>query len=248
MKILNLVPVVGDIWTDEMGEYITKYLMKDTEMVTWKLDYGPATIEGEYDEVMCAPDIVFKCIQAEKEGFDAIFIDCFGDPAVRAAREAVNIPVFGGFEPSIYYALGVADKIGIVTVLPEVVPLLNGLIAKAGLQYRVPSVRYVNIPVHELHSLDNMVTALIDECLKAAKEDGVGAIVLGCTAFVDVKEAVEAAFEKAGYKIPVIEAAQSAVMLLETYVRMGLNHSGVNYMPPRTKQRLWWAGKEATEI
>lgn len=248
MKILNLIPVVGDFWTDEMTRYISKFLLPDTQVDTWFLDHGPSSIEGEYDEVLASSGVVFKCIEAEKAGYDAIFVDCFGDPGVRAAREAVNIPVFGGFEPIIHYALGTADKLGIVTVLPAVVPMLNGQVARAGLGYRISTIRNVNIPVLDLGDISELIGSLIGESKKAIDEDGVGTIILGCTAMVGVKEEVEKALMDAGYKVPVIEAGQAAMIMLETFVRMGLYHSEVTYMPPGEKYRNWWGGDTVVEF
>jgi allantoin racemase len=248
MKILNIVPITSDIWTGEMDNYVRKFLLPDTEVVSRCLKHGPASIESAYDEVLASPEVVMFCKQAEQEGFDGVFVDCFGDPGVKAARECVSIPVFGGFEPAVYYALGIADRIGIITVLPDVLSMLNGLIAKEGMRERVTSLRYVSIPVLDLSGLDKLITALIDEGKKAISEDGVGAIVLGCTAMVGVKEAVEAGLKSAGYDVTVLEAAQASLIMLETYVRMGYRHSRLNYLPPREKARTWWGGGETAQI
>jgi allantoin racemase len=248
MKLLNLIPITSDIWTDKMDKYVRQFLLPDTEVVTWLLKHGPASIESEYDEVFASPEVVMMCKQAEQEGFDGIFVDCFGDPGVKAARESVNIPVFGGFEPAMFYALGIADKVGIVTVLPDVVSMLNGLIAKEGLHDRVASLRYVNIPVLDLDSLDKLTSALIDESKKAIVDDGAGVIVLGCTAMVGVKETVEAGLKSAGFDVSVIEAAQASLIMLETFVRMGFKHSRLTYLPVRDKGRTWWGGDTTTEI
>jgi allantoin racemase len=248
MKILNILPVISDIWTPEMQAYVTKDLLPDTVVDTVVLKYGPGSIEGEYDEIMAAPEVVFSCKDAAKKGYDAIFVDCFGDPGVRAAREGVEIPVFGGFEPAIFYALGVADKIGIVTVLPEVVPMLNGIIAKEGLQKRIPSLRYVDIPVLDLGDIKKLIDAIVKESIKAIEEDGVEMIVLGCTAMVGVKEGVEEGLAAEGYDVVIIEAARAALIMLETYVRMNLSHSRITYMPPREKPRTWLGGDTITDI
>lgn len=243
MKLLNLPPVIDTgFGGKEMDDYVANYLLPDTQMDTWHLDYGPSSIEGEYDEALAAANVVLKCIEAENAGYDAVFVNCFGDPGVRAAREAVNIPVFGGFEPIAYYALGTADKIGIVTVLPNVVPMIEGEIVRYGLEKRFSKVRYVNIPVLDLEEIEPLVQAVAEESKKAITEDGAGTIVLGCTAMAGVKEQVEKALEEEGYRVPVMEAGQAAVVMLETFVRMGLYHSRVTYMPAREKVRKLWTG------
>lgn len=232
MKILDLVPVTTPgIISTAMEQYINKYVSPGTQVDVSQITQGTPSIECEYDEAMCAPDIIAHCIAAEKDGYEGVFINCFGDPGVRAARECVNIPVFGGFEPVMHLALGMADQIGIVTVLPNVLPMIKGNIAKAHLDDRVACVRSVDIPVLELSSHEKLCNAVFEESVKAIREDGAEAIVLGCTAMVDVTETVQARLHEAGYLIPVLEAAQSAVMLLELSVRMGLKQSRMTYMP-----------------
>ncbi|MFR3290889.1 MAG: aspartate/glutamate racemase family protein [Lachnospiraceae bacterium] len=147
VKILNLLPVTADVLTSERFDYMCRYLEPDTLVETYQITQGPPTIECEYDEALAAPYVLELCQKAKAEGFQAIFINCFGDPGVKAARELVDLPVFGGFEPATHFALGLADKIGIVTVVPNVVPLIEGNIAKARLEGRVTGVRNVNIPV-----------------------------------------------------------------------------------------------------
>lgn len=248
VRILNLIPVITDIWNDDMQKYVTRGLLPDTEVISRRITCGPASIECEYDAAFALPDIIFMSKAAEKEGFDGIFVNCFDDPGVRAVREAVNIPVFGGFEPAVLYALGIADTAGIITVLPNGVPKVRENVGKAGLQYRIPSIRYVDIPVLDLEDSKKLIAALIIEGEKAVKEDGVEVLILGCTAMVGVKEAVEAGLKAKGYHITLIEAAQASLFMLETYIRLKWNHSRLAYMPPPPKKRLWQFGSGLTEI
>lgn len=232
IKIRNIIPVTGDVITSEMVDYIKKYLSPDTELSTVQIKKGPPSIECAYDEALCAPDVLRLCREAELDGCDAIFINCYGDPAVRAAREYVNIPVFGGFEPSLLLCMGLADNIAIITVMNNVLPLLEGNAAKSHFGGRVCCVRSIDIPVEDLQQHDKVVDALVAESLKAIQVNGAQAISLGCTAMVDVAEDVRRALKDHGYEIPVIEAAQAAVMLLEVEARMHLLQSRITYMRP----------------
>ena len=212
--IKNIIPVTGNVITPEMVEYTRKYLQPDTELRTVQIKVGPPSKE------------------AEEEGCDGIFINCYGDPAVKAAREYVDIPVFGGFEPSLHLAMGLADKIAIITVMNNVLPMLEGNVAKSHFDGRVCCVRSIDIPVEDLQQHDKVVAALIAETEEAIRVDGAQAVSLGCTAMVDVAEDVQAGLLKKGYEIPVIEAAQAAVMLLELEARMHLKQSRITYMRP----------------
>lgn len=232
LVIKNIIPVTGDVITPEMIAYTAKYLSPDTELHTVQIKVGPPSIECEFDEAMAAPDVLRLCREAEAEGCDGIFINCYGDPAVKAAREYVEIPVFGGFEPSLHLALGLADKVAIITVMDNVLPMIEGNVAKSHLDGRVCCVRSIDIPVEDLQQHDKLVAALIEETVEAIQKDGAQAVSLGCTAMVDVTEDVQKGLLERGYDIPVIEAAQAAVMLLELSAKMGLRQSRITYMRP----------------
>lgn len=234
IRLLNLDPVTAGAAQEELA-YMGKYLGPDTQLDSWAIKDGPASIENEYDEAMAQPAVIELAKKAEAEGFDGIFVDCFGDPAVRAIRECVDIPVFGGFEPVIHLSLGTADKIAIVTVLPDVIPMLRNSVARAGLSDRIIEIMSVDIPVLELSDRKKLLNALYHKSILAVKEKGAEAIVLGCTAMIDVAEELEKALHAADINVPVLEAAQSALMMLELYAKMGLSHSKLTYRRPREK-------------
>lgn len=228
----------------DLCESLTKYLQEQYPgmILTWCGALDSITdakraylLLEEYFPTACAmagPDVLRLCKEAEAEGCDGIFINCFGDPAVKAARELVNIPVFGGFEPAMHLALGLADKIAIISVMKNVLPMIEGEVAKSHFDGRVCCVRSIDIPVEELQQHDRLVKALIEEAVNAITTDGAQAVALGCTAMVDVAEDVQAGLLLKGYDIPVIEAAQAAVMLLELSAKMGLKQSRITYMRP----------------
>ena len=235
VKLMNLMPVTADVMTPVILQDMCKYLAPDTQIVTAQIRQGPFTIECEYDEALAAPEVLKLCRQAERDGFDGIFINCFADPGVRAARELVGIPVYGGFEPAAHIALGLADAVGIVTVMPNVVPVIRGNVAKARLDRRIVTIRNVNIPVGEIADHEKLCAALAVQCLEAIRADGVQAIVMGCTGFVGVAERLRAELLDKGYDVPVLEAAQCALKLLELHAAMGLRHSRLTYMVPPPK-------------
>ncbi len=235
MKYLNLIPVPNPELAQEIEKAMHGAASEGTILDMTTVDYGPASIEGEYDEALSAAAIMDKC--AKVGAYDGVFVNCFGDPGVRAAREYLGVPVFGGFEPPILLALGLADKIGIVTVLKNVVPMIQGNIKKAGWEDRVPSVRVVNIPVLDLEKADDLVDAIAQEAKNAIEIDGVEAIVLGCTGMAGAAEKIHGYLLEAGYDVPVIDPTFAAIKLLEVYGALGLKPSRLTYMPIRDKER-----------
>ena len=230
MKLLFLDPVTSET-TGEQLKHIRKYLDDGTELVWDKISHGPYTIQSEYDEALALPAILEKCEAAEKDGFDGIFINCFGDPAVRAAREICGFPVFGGFEPVVHTAMGLGDRIAVLNVLENVLPMNRGLVAKAHLAQRVVHMGTLGIPVCDLADEAKTIEAVVRESLRAVKEHGAEVIILGCTRMVGIAGEAEIRLKEQGCEIPVLESAVVGVTLLEMYAKMGLKHSRKTYMP-----------------
>lgn len=237
LTLLDIVPVTAPgILAPDMMEDMARYLMDTTQVIHRQIKEGPVTIECEYDEAYSAPQVVSLAVaEAQAQKAHGVFVNCFGDPGVRATREKLKVPVFGGFEPAIYLGLGLGDTLGIVTVLKNVVPMINGAIARAGLEKRVVSVRTLNLSVLELQDREKMMENLYLECKKAIEEDGVSVLVMGCTGIIGVTEEMSRRLGADGYDVPVLEAAQCAMMLTELYARMGLYQSRQTYMEPPEK-------------
>src|SRR5262249_22731718 len=69
-----------------------------------EVDTGPASIECAFEIALAAPGTIAKIIDAEKQGIDAVVIDCMGDPGLVGAREAVVIPVLGAGQTAMHVA------------------------------------------------------------------------------------------------------------------------------------------------
>ncbi|MFZ5652704.1 MAG: aspartate/glutamate racemase family protein [Bacillota bacterium] len=240
MRIKVIIPITSDLLNEEARQEIKGFVSPGTEFEVENIEYGPASIECAYDEALSVPDILNKVKKAAEEGFEGIIIDCFGDPGVKPARELVDIPVYGAFEPAVLMAAGLGQHLGIVTVLPNVLPMLEDLGKKLGLSERLVSIRYVSIPVLELGDRDKLESALLEQSLEAIQKDGVHVIILGCTGMIGLAANLQQRLKEAGYDVPVIDPAFAAVKLVESYISMGVKHSRLNYMPPPDKPRRWW--------
>ena len=97
MKICLIVPIITKTFIDEehTEERFGNYVRLDTEVDIVYLDYGPASIESRYDEVLASPFVVEKAVWAEENGYDAVVVSCMNDPAVEAVKELLKIPVVG---------------------------------------------------------------------------------------------------------------------------------------------------------
>lgn len=59
---------------------------------------GPSEIHNAHDVRAAAPFVVQTIVDAARDGFDAVIVDCTADPGVAEARKVVSIPVVGAGE------------------------------------------------------------------------------------------------------------------------------------------------------
>lgn len=127
MKIRIIAPIIVDTFNAEILKEASLYKSPDTEIDVVNLDKGPASIESFFDTYCAVPDITKKVKEAQNEGFDGVFIDCFGEPGVEGSRELVEIPVVGGFKPAALTASLISSRWSIVTILRNVIPRIRDM-------------------------------------------------------------------------------------------------------------------------
>ncbi len=184
--------------------------------------FGPASIEGYYDEAFAVPGLLDEI--AKTPDADAFVVACFDDTGLEAARCATDAPV--------HMASLIADKFSVVTTLPRSIAPIEKNLVKYGLASRCARVRAANVAVLDLEEPDSDACRTIEaEILRALAEDGAEAIVLGCAGMTDLVRDLE---RKVG--APVLDGVACAVGLAETLARLGLRTSKRNtYAPPRPK-------------
>jgi len=237
LKVKIIIPISSPDLDAEAVEEFAGYAFPDTQTSVTHLDYGPASIECELDDAICVPDFLNKAKQAEAEGYDAVISDCFLDPAVKPAREVLSIPVVGAAEASMRFAASLGHRFSVVTVLPNVVAGIENLAMEYGVDEKLASVRYVDIPVLDLGDKEKLIDALHREMLAAIKEDHAHVLVLGCTGMMGVAKEMEKWLKKDGYEVPVVDPAAASLKFAESLVSMGLKQSRLTYMPPPEKTR-----------
>ena len=115
------------------------------------LEEGPSSIESVFEEMLAAPGTMDAALTAQAEGCDAVIVDCFGDPGLPAAREMLQIPVFGPGECSMHVAAMLGQRFSIFTVVPGVVAMLSELAHRYGVADKLAAIRLIDIPVLALH-------------------------------------------------------------------------------------------------
>ncbi len=239
MKIRVIRPVIRPVAEDESLEGLSAVASPDTEISTVSLDKGPASIESTYESALAAIGVVAKIVEAEQDGVDAVVANCMDDPGVEAAREMVSIPVIGPAEASMHMAAMLGHRFSVISVLEADERAFFDHATKAGLASRLASVRAINIPVLELKDRDRTVRALVEQSVRAVREDGAHILIFGCTGMAGMAGDVEEGLRHQGIMdVQVIDPAILAFKIAEALAGMGLSHSKRSYPTPPEKERI----------
>ncbi len=197
------------------------------------LENGPGSVESAVDEALAAPGVIDAALQAEREGVDAVVIDCMLDPGLDAARESVSIPVIGCGEASMSTAAK-AGAFSVVTVLDRQARAFRELARRYGLSDHLCSVRGIGVPVLALESArESSIAATIAEAKAAVQEDGAAAIVFGCTGMLGFAPPVAIAL---GRTLSVIDPLPHATLKAHEAVLAGEHTDKAIYPSPEPKR------------
>lgn len=234
-KILVIIPIVNTQVLGDVQNEVGHVLAPDFQAVYQNVSQGTCVIESRYAEFLNTADIISLSKTAQDDGFDGIYVDCFGSPGVSTVRELVDIPVVGGFDGAVLMAMSIAQKFSIVTVVPSVVPMLEAQARDLGISSSIASIRNVNMPVQDLGDKTKLIAHLLEQSKIAIQQDGAQAIVLGCTGMVDVVDAVAEGLKQANLPAPVIDPSYASVCLLQSLIRCGVSQSRLTYYASSAK-------------
>lgn len=230
MRIHIVNPNTTGSMTETIGAAARSAAAPGTEVTATNPEFGPASIEGYFDEVFSIPGLIAEIRKADHA--DAFVIACFDDTGLDAARCAAAAPVVGIGEAGFHMASLIAGRFSVVTTLSRSVPAIEHNLARYGLASRCARVRASDIPVLELeHPGSNARQRISAEIAAAIAEDRAEAVVLGCAGMADL-----AASLSAEHGIPVLDGVACAVKLAEALAGLGLTTSkSGGYAFPRPK-------------
>jgi allantoin racemase len=188
-------------------------------------------IDSLRDVALASPEILEIALRAEEEGFDAVVLYCFSDPALAACREMLTIPVIGSAQAAILLAVALGYRISIITLTTARVAEKWMFARACGVdEGRIASVRGLdkNFSPSGGHS-DEVLQYLKKTALSCVKEDGADVLILGCLSLAEKGEWLSQAIG-----VPVVDPAFAGVSAAQQVVRLGLSHSKRAYpFPPR---------------
>lgn len=240
MHIRVINPTITTHWEEESRLAYAQAAHPDTKVSVVTLDWGTASIESYRDHALVIPDILNKALQAQREGVDAVIIDCMGDPGLYPLREALNIPVVGPAEASMHMAAMLAHRFSVLTVLDSRKPMMEEQVAGYGLTSKLASIRAFNIPVLDLEKDPQAtLTRVVDVGEMAVREDDAHILIPACTGLAGWAPRIQAQLAQRGCEVPVLDPPSVAVKLAEMFVSLGYAHSKRTFPAPEAKEYYW---------
>lgn len=153
----------------------------------WTSLDGPPAIQGPADGEACIPPLLELVRKASDAGAKAIIIGCFDDTGLNLARDIASCPVIGIGQAAYHMAVLSGRRFSVVTTLDVSVPILENNIHAYGFTSQLARVRASGVPVLDLET-DPVGTApvVVGEIERAATEDKVDVVVLGCAGMVHI--------------------------------------------------------------
>jgi allantoin racemase len=240
MQLLLINPNTSAAMTDGIAAAARAVAAPGTQIVATQPSFGPASIEGHYDEAFAAAGVAEQVRLHADAGFDGVVIACFGDPGLDAAREASRAPVLGVAEAAFHAASFVATGFSVVTTMTRTCVIAERLLQRYGFAHVCRGVHGTDIPVLALEDGGDAVFAQIEAaCREALARDRSGAIVLGCAGMAELAQRLQARLG-----VPVIDGVSAAVKFAEALAALGLATSKRgDYAPPLPKAYAGWAAR-----
>ncbi|MCP4198761.1 MAG: hydrogenase expression protein HupH [Proteobacteria bacterium] len=242
MKIKVLLPVTSEELLRETEATVQQWASSSLQIDVERNEYGTASIESRYDEMLCIPDLVRNAMKAEKEGYDGVVISCMFDSGLNPCRERLSIPVVAPARASLLYASELASSFAILTPLASCVEIIRSIASDLHLTSRLACIRRLDIPVSKLSNKDALLAALTKNAVDAIRDDGAHSVILGCTGILGMAEKLREGVANAGHDVPVLDPLLISIKYLETLISLGLSHSKRSYVEMPEKDHRWGSG------
>lgn len=237
MSVKQLIQVINPntsrAMTETIGEAARAVASPATEILAVCPEEGVPSIEGHFDEAVAAIGVLEQVKRGREQGVCGHVIACFGDPGLLAAREIATGPVIGIAEAAMHMATMVATRFSVVTTLPRTVIIARHLLQQYGFEHHCAALHAIDLPVLALEDGTGLAQQKVRErCIWAKKEDGSGAIVLGCGGMATLARELTQELE-----MPVIDGVGAAVKMVESLVALGLatsKHGDLDYPVRKT--------------
>lgn len=175
-------------------------------------------------------EILKSFLQAEEQGFDAIASACYFDGGVRAAQQALNIPVAGASISAMHFAAQIGTRFAAITTEAAWTFQMERNIEEFGMgHFAIPvhPVRAISVPMDKFFGAmaSGDYSVVVEDFTRVAKgciADGADVIISGC-GLMSPMLTLSGITEVDGVAVvdPMLSALKMAEMMVD-YKRAGL--------------------------
>lgn len=231
MRLLVINPNISEELSRLIAAEARRVASPGTEITMLTAPFGVAYLETRFEALIGA--YAAALLAAEHAGgHDALIIAAFGDPGVRAMREALDIPVVGLTEAALASACLLGNRFSIVAISRRISAWYREAVEENGLIGRLASIRSLDAPVRDIGAVQGEHAARLRElCAAAVEHDGADVIILGGAPLAGMARSIAGQIP-----VPVVEGVSSAVRHAESLValRPGSARAG-SFAPPPAK-------------
>lgn len=190
---------------------------------------GPASIDGARTSLQSAAAALGPLIQSNAlAGHDGFLVACYSaHPLVECLREMTSKPVMGIFQASIFWALSLGGRFGIVTTNQRwdyiLTKSVHDLIGSNPSFARVICTGYSAAEVHGETNKNPVQRAMAEAAQKLVRDDHCDIIILGCAGMTGLEQTVR---DAVGKHVTIIDAVVAGVHMLAGLIHAGQQTSG----------------------
>lgn len=191
MRILLINPNTTAAITERMVTYIGEVVGQTATFVPVTGRFGARYISTRAAAAIAA-HAALDALAEHVQGFDAVYLACFGDPGLAALKEVSPVPVVGMAEACCTEAARLSGRFGIVTGGALWKPMLEEFVATLGLSRQLAAVRTVALTGDQIaHDTDAALVPLAEACRACVNEDGAETVILGGAALAGLAQRIQ---------------------------------------------------------
>lgn len=185
---------------------------------------GPPCIDGVRTSIHSSSAALGPLIQGNALGsHDGFLVACYSaHPLVECLREMTTKPVMGIFQASVFWALSLGGRFGIVTTNRKwnyiLTKSVHDLIGSNPAFAKVVCTGFTAAEVHGEAHRNQVQRAMAEAAKKLVTEDNCDIIILGCAGMSGLEQTIR---EAVGPKVTIVDGVVAGVHMLA-----GLIHSG----------------------
>lgn len=223
IKVIYPVPALAPELAGATEKYLERSVLPGTELEFDYIEQGYLSVETAAQDIVNGAEVVKQVMKLQDEDCDGIFINCFDDPALLAAREVSKKPVLAPYSAAVSFAGLLSEKIGIITTDMYGISCEERKAREYGFTDRIAAVKPVDFTVLELKAEE--LTERVVSCCREFESERITAVVLGCTGMNRIAETAQEILRKEGSRVQLIEPLKTGVKMLELMIQLGFTDS-----------------------